>query len=136
MRSRTQPRTAPGGWVMGGILLDIRAADAKISGMPDSVQILLEPVHRPKVPSAVLRRMAAAHPEVAAHLPTADPDRLVVADAVALGHDPGGRSPFPAQGFDPVTHRAVGLRGILGRPDRAEVRPSWSGPPRSCAPTR
>ncbi|MBO3749710.1 hypothetical protein J5X84_26825 [Streptosporangiaceae bacterium NEAU-GS5] len=102
-------------------------------GMPDgvapgsaapSVRIVLEPVHRPKVPAAVLRRIAAAHPEVAAHLPTGDPDRLVVGDGVALGHDPGDRSPFLAHVFDPVTNRGVELRGVVGRPDKAEVRPS------------
>lgn len=89
-----------------------------------AVQVIIKPVDRPGVSAARLRELAAAHPTVTAHLGGADPEGLVVADAHALGHDPGDGSPFQAHVFDPRANRTVEIRGTLGRLDDVEVRPS------------
>ncbi|GII04877.1 hypothetical protein [Planobispora takensis] len=87
-------------------------------------QVIIEPVDRPGLSAEQVRQVAAAHPAVLAQLETADADRLVLGEALALTHDPDGRAPFRASVFDPVSNRGVELRGTLDRPEKAEVVPS------------
>ncbi|GGT01138.1 hypothetical protein GCM10010156_68920 [Planobispora rosea] len=87
-------------------------------------QVIIEAVEQPGLTAEQVRRVAAEHPAVLAHLETADADRLILGEAAALGREPDGRAPFRASVFDPVSNRGVELRGTVGRPEHAEVVPS------------
>ncbi|GAA5086425.1 hypothetical protein HNP84_003533 [Thermocatellispora tengchongensis] len=89
-----------------------------------AVKVIIEKVARPGLSAQQVREVAGAHPDVLAHLATVDTERLIVGDAVALGHDPGDDAEFRANVFDPVTNRGVELRGTLDRPEQALVLPT------------
>lgn len=96
--------------------------------MSDDVRVIIEAVPRATLSAERLRQAVAAHPEILAGLEVADPGRLLVNGAAALGHEPGDNAAFRATVFDPVGNRGVELRGTLDRPERAEVRPSADRP--------
>ncbi|GAA4081285.1 hypothetical protein [Nonomuraea soli] len=92
--------------------------------MSSTIEVIIEAVGEVGLTAGRLRELAAEHPQVMEYLETTDTARLIVADTPALGHEPHEGSPFRAKIFDPVSNRAVELRGTLDRPAEAEVRPS------------
>ncbi|MFI9550353.1 hypothetical protein [Nonomuraea endophytica] len=96
--------------------------------MSDEVRVIIEAVPRPGLSAERVRQIVAEHPEILAELEVAEPGRLLVSGAEALGHDPGDDAPFRAGVFDPVGNRGLELSGTLDRLDHTEVRPTAARP--------